>query len=155
MFHSNTNRFLDALSGLFFLILAGLLGLLAAQIKIHDGNYVLFYLGAGVWLECIYVSVHFILRAILVARPRLAEKISSLLGVLLMIPLGLIILILVMLLEQSIRLSHGEPDERISDWVIGTLVLLLIVAPAFLILRNVVSSFIQRRAEQALGADTL
>jgi len=154
MFHSNTNRFLDALSGLFFLILAGLLGLLAAQIKIDDGNYALFYLGAGVWLECIYVSVHFILRAILVARPRLAEKISSLLGMLLMIPLGLIILILFVLLEQSIRVSHGEPDERITDWVIGALVLVLLVAPAFLILRNVVSSFIQQRAEQALGADS-
>ena len=71
-----TMRLLDALTGLFFLALAGLLGVLAFQIEFHDGNYALFYLGAGVWLECIYLSVHFILTAICVTRAGLAEKTS-------------------------------------------------------------------------------
>jgi hypothetical protein len=155
MFCSKAHRFLNAMTGLFFIVLAGLLVVLAAQIQIHDGNYAAFYLGLGVWLECVYLAVHFGLEAILITRARLAERISQVLAVLLMVPLGLIILILAVLFEQSIRTSvNYEPEVRITAWVFASLVVLLLVVPAVLICRNVVFSFLQRRAEQALGADS-
>jgi hypothetical protein len=118
MFSSKAHRFLNAMTGLFFIVLAGLLVVLAAQIQIHDGNYAAFYLGLGVWLECVYLAVHFGLEAMLITRARLAERISQVLAVLLMVPLGLIILILAVLFEQSIRTSvNYEPEVRITAWV--------------------------------------
>ena len=138
---------------LFFVVLASLLIVLAAQIKIHDGNYAAFYLGLGVWLECVYLAVHFGLNAMLIRRAGLADRISLVLGLLLMIPIGLIILILGVLLEQSIRMSY-DVDERITAWVYATIVLFLLVVPATLICRHLVLLFLRQRAEHSLGADS-
>ena len=151
MFHSRLHSFLDLVTCVFFLVLASLLIVLAAQIQIHDGNYPAFYLGFGVWLECIYLAVHFGLKATLVRRAKLAEKISAVLGLLLMIPIGLIITILAVLLEQSIRLPLPA-EERITVWVYATIVMFLLVVPSVLICRHIVLSFLRQRTEQALGA---
>src|SRR5258705_11913622 len=130
MFYQNAHRVLDVMTGLFFLVLAGLLVVLAAQIHIHDGNYAAFYLGFGVWLECVYLAVHFGLKA-LIRRARLAERISQVLGLLLMVPLGLIIFILAVLLEQSIRTSvNDEPKGRFTDLFYPSLIVFLFVVTA-------------------------
>ena len=143
------------MTALFFLVLAALLVVLAAQIQIHDGNYAGFYLGLGVWLECLYLTLHFALKAILISRNGLAERISNVLGLMLMLPLGLIILILIVLLQGWIGNSRRyEQEVQITNWVFASLVLFLLVVPAVLICRSMVASFLKRRAEQALGADS-
>jgi hypothetical protein len=143
---------LDALSSLFFLVLAGVLVYVAFQFHYHDGNYPAFYLAFGVWLETLYLAVWFALKAILSRRARLAERISHVLGLLLLVPIGLDILIQVLLLDQSIRGSlKAEGEVHSLELIFATLVLFLLVAPAFLILREIVSSFLRHRA-QKIGA---
>jgi hypothetical protein len=138
-------RLLDAICGLFFLVLSALLILLATRFEIHDGNYAAFYVGLGVLLESLYLTVHFALKAILSSsRARLAERISRILGLLLLVPLGLIILILAVLIEQSIRSTEGG---RSVDFTFASLVLFLLVAPGFLIFREIVLSFLRDRAK--------
>lgn len=139
------------MTSFFFVVLATLLIVLAAQIRIHDGNYAAFYLGFGVWLECVYLAVHFGLNATLRRRARLAERISLVLGLLVMIPIGVIILILAVLLEQSIRMSH-DAGERITHWVYAAIVLFLLVVPATLICRHIVLLVLRHRG--ARGADS-
>lgn len=149
MFHSKAHRFINAATALFFLVSAALLIALAVRVPFHDGNYPAFYLGLGVLLQCVYLVVHFGLKAILFTRLLLAERISQVLGLLLMIPLGLIILILALLLEQSIRGSvESDGGVRETELVFGSLIFFLLVAPAVLICRGVVSAFLSARAEQ-------
>lgn len=136
-----TYRLLDTICSLFFLVLSALLILLATQFEIHDGNYAAFYVGLGVLLESLYLAVHFALKAILSSRSRLAARVSRILGLLLLVPLALIILILAVLLEQSIRGSHGE---RTEDFVFAGIVVFLLVAPGFLIVRYLVISLLPK-----------
>src|SRR5918996_5073398 len=153
MFKTTAHRLLDGITALVLLGASGVLLVLASKVPFHDGNYALFYLGFGVLLECIYLATHFALAAILCSRRSTAERISRFLGILLMVPLGLIILVLGILLEQSIRLAY-EQDEQITNWVIVSLVVFLLVVPAFLICRYILLTFFRQRAEQALGADS-
>lgn len=149
MFHSTAYRVVNIVTALFFLVAAALLIVLGVRIPFHDGNYAAFYLGLGVLLECLYLVVHFGLSALL-TRVSLAERISRVLGLLLMVPLGLIILILAVLLEQSIRSSLvNEREVSVTEWVFGSLIFFLLVVPAVLICRNVVAGFLKSRAEQA------
>lgn len=145
MVNSRVHRSLDIVTFVFFLVLASLLIVLAAQIQIHDGNYAAFYLGFGVWLECIYLAVHFGLKAALVRRAKLADTISALLGLLLMVPIGLIIMILAVLLEQSIRMSSAA-EERITAWIYATIVVFLLVVPSVLICRHILLWLLGQRA---------
>ncbi len=144
---------LDALSSLFFLVLAGVLVYVAFQFQYHDGNYAAFYLAFGVWLESLYLAVRFALKAILRRRVMFAECITLILGLLLLLPIGLIISIEALLIDQSIRGSlSAEGEVRDVDYIFATLVLFLLVAPAFLILRDIVSSFLRYRAERVRAA---
>ncbi len=149
MLSSRVQRFLDAVASLFFLTLAALLIVLASRVPYHDGNYQVFYLGFGLWLEVGYLTIHFGLKAILTKRARLIARISRILGLLLLVPVGLIILILAVLLDQSIRFSlRGyEREVRNDELIFGILILVLLVVPAFLILRDIVISFLRRRTE--------
>jgi hypothetical protein len=95
-----------------------------------------------VWLESTFLALHFGLAAILVSRARIAERISQILGVVIMVPLGIIIFILGILLVQSIRASyHFGVEQEISDWIIASLVLFLLVGPEVLIFRYIVFAF--------------
>ena len=101
-----------------------------------------------------YLAVHFGLAAMM-PRLKLADRISGILGLVVMLPLGLIILILIILIEQGITTSSRyEPEVQITNWVFASLVLFLLVVPSALICRNILCSFLQRRAEQALGEDS-
>jgi hypothetical protein len=145
--YSKAHRILDGSTALFFLGLAILLFILAKHVQMHDGNYAAFYLGAGVWLECVYLAAHFALRPMLFPRIALADRISQALG-LLLIPVGLIILLLAVLIVQSIRAtSSNEPEVQTTNWIFASLVLFLLVVPTILILRNVVILSLGRRTE--------
>ena len=153
--YSRAHRILDGLTALFFLGLAILLFTLAKHVEMHDGNYAAFYLGAGVWLECIYLAAHFALRPILFSRIALADRISQALG-LLLIPVGLIILLLAVLIVQSIRAtSSNAPEAQITNWIFASLVLFLLVVPAILILRNLVILSLGRRAKSDSPVNTI
>ena len=144
----NGHRLLDGITALFFLGTSSSLVALASRVPYHDGNYALFYLGFGVWLEATFLAIHFGLATILVSRARIAERISQILGIVIMIPVGLIILILGILLAQSIRSSyHFEVEQEVSDWVIASLVLFLLVGPEVLIFRYIVFAFEKRSGE--------
>jgi membrane protease YdiL (CAAX protease family) len=148
MASQHAHRSLDGITALFFLGTSGSLVALASRVPYHEGNYALFYLGFGVWLEATYLAIHFGLATLLVSRERIAERVSQILGILVMIPVGLIIFILGILLAQSIRGSWGyEQEEQISNWVIASLVLLLLVGPEVLIFRYIVFSFERRNGE--------
>lgn len=147
--------FIDAITALFFLALAVLLIVFGTRTQFHDGNYPAFYLGFGVVLECLYLATHFGLAALLISRQRLAELISQVLGLLLLLPVGLIVAILMLLLEQSIRGNlRNESEVTLQNWSFGCLILLLLVAPSLLIFRHLVSSFLDSRARHMLGADS-
>ena len=155
MRHLRGHRLLDVITALFFVALASLLVVFGTQVQFHDGNYPAFYLGFGVLLECVYLAIHFGLAALLISRRRLAERISKVFGMLLMVPVGLIIFILTLLLVQAIKSNvRNELDVTTANWTFGSLILLLLVAPSFLICRHITLSFLDRRAEKALGADS-
>ena len=152
---SSTHRILDAVTALFFLLVAIVLIVFGSEVQFHDGNYAAFYLGFGVLLECVYLATHFGLAVLLISNRRRAQTISQVLGLLLMLPLCLIVLVLTLLLEQAIRTNvRGDSATTLTNWIFGSLILVLLVAPSVLILRNIVCSFFDRRAEQALGADS-
>jgi hypothetical protein len=135
------------MTALFFLVVASLLVNFGTQVQYHDGNYPAFYMGFGVFLESVYLATHFGLAALLISKPGLAETISRVLGLLLMLPVVLIILVLSLLLEQAIRANvRNELDVTIANWIFGSLILLLLVAPSVLISRNIISSFLDQRA---------
>ena len=155
MINSKAHWFLDAITALFFLAVAIVIVVFGARTEYHDGNYPAFYLGFGVLLECIYLSLHYGVAALLCSRRKLAERISQVFGLLLMLPVGLITLILLVLLDQSIRGNvRNESEQTTSNWLFGSLILLLLVAPSFLICRNIVCSFLDRRAQHAPGANS-
>jgi hypothetical protein len=150
MLHSSPHRFLDLMTALFFVVVASLLVIFGTQVQYHDGNYAAFYLGFGVLLESVYLATHFGLAAFLISRPKLAETISQILGLLLMLPVVLIILVLTLLLEQAIRTNvRNEVDVTVTNWVFGSLILLLLVVPSVLICRNIIASFLDQRVEKA------
>lgn len=154
MLHSRPDRVLDSMTALFFVVVASLLIIFGTQVQYHDGNYAAFYLGFGVLLESIYLAMHFGLAALLISRPRLAEAISRVLGLLLMPPVVLIILVLTSLLGQAIRSNvRNEVDVTIANWIFGSLILLLLVAPSVLVCRNIVFLFSDRR-EETPGVDS-
>lgn len=155
MLNSKLLKLLDALASLLFLIAAALIVLLATQVKYHDGNYPLFFFGFGVLLECVYLTIHFALKTISSRRGSLAGRISRILGLLLLAPLGLIVLILGVLLDQSARAKVNDAGEvPVEEFVYAILVFLLLVIPAFLILRDVVISFLRHRAERRSATDS-
>ena len=143
MSYSKVHRSLDAFSSLFFLLLIAFLIYMATQIKFHDGNYSAFYLGGGVVLESVYAAVRFGLRAVLSSRPRLADRISEVVGLLVIVPVGLVILILALLAEQALR--HGHT----FGLVLAALVFSLLVVPALLIVRDLILSFMRANAARS------
>ena len=145
---SATHRFLDAATALFFVGLSVFLIVLATKFEIHDGNYTVYYLGLGVWIECAYLAVHFCMAAIFISRSELVERIRQVAGIIVVIPIGLITLILLVLLDQSIRSNDDyEAEATAVNWIFASLILILLVAPWVLICRRLVSSFRDRRAE--------
>ncbi len=154
MLDSKFPRLLDALASLLFLVGAALLVLLASQVKYHDGNYALFYFGFGVWLECVYLAIHFAVKTFFSSRASLAASISRILGLLLLVPIGLIVLILAVLIAQSIRTSEDYDRAPVEEFILTILVLLMLVVPAFLIVRDVVISFLRQRAERRSATDS-
>jgi hypothetical protein len=155
MLDSRLLRLLDALASLLFLVAAALIVLLTSQVKYHDGNYPLFYFGFGVLLECVYLAIHFALKTIFSSRASLAARISRILGLLLLVPIGLIVLILAVLIAQSIRTFEDYDREApIEEFIFAILVLLMLVVPAFLIVRDAVISFLRQRAERRRATDS-
>jgi hypothetical protein len=149
MLASTTNKPFVALASLLFLCAAALLTLIGLRIQIHDGNYAAVYVGFGVWLECVYLTVHFLLQLALHSRPALVATISRVLAAIILLPIGLIIAIQVVLLEQSIHFNGTD----VGTLVFAALVFLLLFIPFVFMTRFVLGARPRRRVQQIVEPD--
>jgi hypothetical protein len=148
MFADNPGRAFVVIATLMFLCATVLMTLIGLRIQIHDGNYAAVYVGFGVWLECLFLTVHFFLRAVLQSRPSLVDTVSRVLAAIILLPIGLIVLIQIVLIEQSIHFG----DRSVDTLVATTLIFLLLVIPGVFMFRFVLGAAFRRRAQQPIEA---
>ena len=148
MFTPPIGRIFAGIASLMFLVAAVSLVRIAFQVQYGDGNYALFYFGFGVWLECIYLAIHFLLLVVFRSRLKLAGTVSQVLALLTFLPITLIVLIEGLLLGQYIDFNfRGNHESQVEAWVVAVLVLLLLVIPALFMFRFGVGLFFPRHAQ--------
>ena len=136
MLLDHIGRTFAAIATLMFLCATVLLTLIGLKVQLHDGNYAAVYVGFGVWLECLFLTVHFFLRLVLQSRPSLVATASRVLAMLILLPIGLIVLIQLVLIEQSIYFG----DRSIDTLVFSAIIFLLLVVPGVFLIRFVLGA---------------
>ena len=129
---AKNRTFHSGVIALSFLVLTFIIVRIGANLRFAEHDYWIGYLGFGILLGVSYLSVHFLLKTLLLGKPHLARVCSQIIAAIVALPLTILAGFLSFMIVSAMIASGKE----ILDYLIDlSAIVLLLACPAFFLWR--------------------